>query len=194
MAEKWRDVVTVYEVSNTGRVRNKNTGRMLKAHVNPDNYLNYNLIMTGHKLVAEAFVPNPDNLPVVHHIDHNRQNNKLENLMRCTQAVNMQSRKMSKNNTSGINGVVYKHNRYRARLCTGYKFFYLGSYDTSDEAEFVRLWAEHILWTNIRPCNRARFIELKKKLKKPPIERYPYLQHLRRKHEEKLKQTKDGQH
>ena len=42
-----------------------------------------------HRLVAEAFIPNPNNLPVVHHIDENPQNNTVSNLQWCTQKENV---------------------------------------------------------------------------------------------------------
>lgn len=42
-----------------------------------------------HKLIADAFIPNPDNLPCINHIDENRANSVLSNLERCTYKYNM---------------------------------------------------------------------------------------------------------
>lgn len=42
-----------------------------------------------HRLVAQAFIPNPKNLPIVHHIDENPQNNAASNLQWCTQKENV---------------------------------------------------------------------------------------------------------
>ena len=42
-----------------------------------------------HRLVAMAFLPNPDNLPQVHHKDGNRENNRLSNLEWCTRDYNL---------------------------------------------------------------------------------------------------------
>lgn len=43
-----------------------------------------------HKAVACTFLPNPDNLPVVHHKDHNKTNNHVDNLEWCTYQNNSQ--------------------------------------------------------------------------------------------------------
>ena len=42
-----------------------------------------------HRLVAEAFIPNPNNYPIINHIDENKRNNKVDNLEWCNQKHNM---------------------------------------------------------------------------------------------------------
>ena len=50
-----------------------------------------------HRLLAMAYIPNPDNLPCVNHIDTNKLNNSIENLEWCTQMYNSQSINTSRN-------------------------------------------------------------------------------------------------
>lgn len=42
-----------------------------------------------HRLVAQTFIPNPNNYPIINHIDENKQNNSVDNLEWCTQQHNM---------------------------------------------------------------------------------------------------------
>ena len=85
----------LYEVSNEGRVRNKTTGRILKPF-SAKGYLKVNLCKDGiskfksiHRLVANAFIPNPLNLPEVNHIDENKLNNNVDNLEWCSRQYNI---------------------------------------------------------------------------------------------------------
>ena len=75
-----------YFITESGEVFN-NKGKKLKLQLNQDGYLVVNLRKGGkyfhkrvNRLVAEAFIPNPNNLPVVNHIDHVRDNNDVSNL------------------------------------------------------------------------------------------------------------------
>ena len=99
MNEIWKKVKgfeDYYEVSNIGRVKNSK-GRILKPYINNKGYkcikfqikrlLTYYLI---HRLVAENFIPNPNNYPCVDHIDSNKQNCSDTNLEWVTQKENMQ--------------------------------------------------------------------------------------------------------
>lgn len=102
--EEWRDINghPGYQVSNTGKVRSFHNHKhglddephILKTDFNSNGYervcLGSKFRTFVHKLVAQTFIPNPDNYPVVRHSDDNRKNNAAENLMWGTQADNIQ--------------------------------------------------------------------------------------------------------
>jgi hypothetical protein len=94
--EVWKDIegYKIYEVSSFGNVRNKNTGRILKA-CNKSGYFSVGLsnIKTKsfevHRLVAKAFIPNLENKPEVNHKDGDKLNNNYWNLEWATHSENM---------------------------------------------------------------------------------------------------------
>lgn len=101
MQELFRDIEGyegLYQISNLGNVRSfkaVSKGGNLKP-VYRKGYLTVTLRKNGvskihsiHRLIATAFIPNPDNLPVINHIDGNRGNNDISNLEWCTQLENM---------------------------------------------------------------------------------------------------------
>lgn len=94
--EKWLKITDFdYEVSNFGRIRGKYGLRKLVPLKN--GYLSVILRKDGksyckyvHRLVAEAFIPNPNNNPHINHKDKNRKNNMVGNLEWCTPKYNVQ--------------------------------------------------------------------------------------------------------
>ena len=96
--EEWRPVVGyegLYEVSNTGKVINIKTGHILKQHKDKDGYWVLSLKRDkyknyfAHRLVAQAFIPNPNNLPQINHKDEDSTNNNVDNLEWCTCKYNI---------------------------------------------------------------------------------------------------------
>lgn len=98
MQERW---VTVpgfngrYEVSDLGRVRNRESGKTLSPIRHYSGYYHLNLYVNAkakscrvHRLVAAAYVPNPSGLPDVNHLDGDKSNNAWTNLTWCTPAEN----------------------------------------------------------------------------------------------------------
>lgn len=97
-----------YQISNMGRVRSKDRvivynngckhlhkGRIIRTHQNHNGHVQVLLYKgskaTGkfvHRLVAEAFIPNPEHLPIINHKNENPLDNRADNLEWCTYRYN----------------------------------------------------------------------------------------------------------
>lgn len=104
MKEIWKPIrrfESKYEVSNLGRVKSIGTYNtckrgILEPMIDTSGYAHVRMYDSGriedvgvHRLVAEAFLPNPDNLGYVNHKDENPLNNQVDNLEWCSNSYNI---------------------------------------------------------------------------------------------------------
>ena len=144
MNEEWRPIEGyegLYEVSNLGRVRSLDMyvksrygnyrlhkGKVLSPTKDRYGYLTVTLNCNGksktikiHRLVAQAFLPNPDNLPQVNHRDENPSNDNVDNLEWCnakynsnykTRNIRIRETAIKNGNWTGLSREEYQHQYY----------------------------------------------------------------------------------
>lgn len=162
--ERWKDVKGfegIYKISNKGRIKvlrrwkvnlkkYEKCDKILTPTDNGYGYLIIRLNKRGvkknkyiHRLVAEHFIDNPKNLPVVNHLDYDKKNNDVSNLEWCTQQenvrhsiVNMHKRRTVTHTNTGERYISFSKKRNKYRICVDRKEY--PSVNTLEEAIKVR--------------------------------------------------------
>ena len=145
MEEIWKPIKgyeNLYEVSNTGKVkslkyRKKYEQKEIAINLRKDGYLQVQLNKQGHqkiylvhRLVAQAFLDNPDNKPYINHLDCDPSNNNVNNLEWCTQSENMQyASKLGRIKSSSI---------IATNLKTGEEKFYINACEAEKDLKITR--------------------------------------------------------
>lgn len=114
-----------YILFANGMILNCENNRWLHGHKRTDGYIRITLFSNNkgkkfrlHQLLAQAFLPNPENKQFIDHINHIRDDNRLENLRWVTRSENQRNRSLAISNTSGFRGVAYRskpHQLYQAQ-------------------------------------------------------------------------------
>ena len=144
-----------YKVTSCGKIF-KN-GREMKPNTNAIGYQRIGLYATinekifqVHRIVAKAFIDNPDNLPEVDHINRIRNDNRVENLRWVTHRDNMQNQGNSKNNTSGHKNISFnnKNNRWSFAKQIDGKTYRKSSPDLNEVLEYKAKFLSKLTYDN----------------------------------------------
>ena len=176
MQEIWKDIKNyegAYQVSNLGRIRSLTRkvktfngfrtakGQLLKPLKTNRNYFRVNLkqsqedkYISIHRLVAETFIPNPNNYSTVNHIDGDTFNNRVDNLEWCTQSHNIKYA-YKYGNAKPTKGCFQKgcvpHNRKKINQYSKNKEFICSYISIKEASDFT-----HIKRSSINNCLTKR--------------------------------------
>lgn len=173
MTEIWKDIEGFegrYQISNLGNVKSlryggRNEARNLVPKVNNYGYEWVELFANGkrkclqvHRLVAAAFIPNPNEYPIINHKDENPKNNKVDNLEWCNQKYN------TRYSISRHYNDPERHNNHRSGMYGSYKRLRRVA-QVDKNGNIVKIWdcsrqierEEHkSQWSIIQCCNGNR--------------------------------------
>src|ERR1700678_3633727 len=131
-----------YKIYTDGTIYNIKTNKEFKGFISSSGYKSVNLLdglvrkqYLIHCLLAKCFIENPDNKPIVDHIDRNKLNNDLSNLRWCTPSQNSSNIRKRNNTTSKYKGVhLIKNGAWKSSFTFDNIYYYLGTYDTEIQA------------------------------------------------------------
>lgn len=157
----------LYEVSNTGLIKSLNCynykePRIMHTSLRKDGYLSVGLsknnkttTRTVHRIVAETFLPNPNNLEMINHKDEDKSNNNVDNLEWCT---------VSYNNKYSIKRhperfVLRKNREKRDYYKVKTKYFNVHINQFSKDGEFIKQWFNFAELKHIKNYNNTSIKE-----------------------------------
>ena len=132
-----------YSVNIKGEVRNDKSERILKLRLNQgyyqvDLYKNCvgKKVFRLHRLIAKAFIPNPNNYLLIDHKNCIRSDNSIENLRWCDHSQNSRNRKKCENTSSKYRGICFEKRNNKWKVCCSLngKLKHIGYYKTEIEA------------------------------------------------------------
>lgn len=139
-----KDIDENYSIYSDGNVFSKRKNKFLKIFHNTKKYPCVELYCKNfrvHRLVAQYFIPNPNNYTQVNHIDGNKNNNDVSNLEWCSNRMNVIHYYKSK--SPGVS--LTKSNKYSLRMYLNGKQLHIGTYNTIEEANnaYSNVLAQH---------------------------------------------------
>ena len=135
----YEDMYKIYQNGDVESYKYKNS-RILKHCIDTEGYKFINLSKNSkqkhfriHRLLAIHFIENPNNYPVVDHIDINKQNNNLENLRWVTKSINNRNQENRGKYLKGVHKTA-NGNKFVAQIRIDRKLTHLGTFNTELEA------------------------------------------------------------